>query len=112
MSSCAMAWPQHLPEPLLDASYKGYPLGAPPCAAGAVGEQGWNLLDGDLPLPLAVLDEAALAHPDYEDGVSCPACITERTPEQRAGYAERQRQEALAKARGQAHVGAVRPPKE
>lgn len=62
MSSCAMAWPQHLPEPLLDASYKGYPLGAPPCAVGAVGEQGWNLLDGDLPLPLAVLDEAALAH--------------------------------------------------
>ena len=60
MSSCAMAWPQHLPEPLLDASYKGYPLGAPPCAVGAVGEQGWNLLDGDLPLPLAVLDEAAL----------------------------------------------------
>ncbi len=58
------------------------------------------------------LDEAALAHPDYEDGVSCPACIHERTPEQRAGYAERQRQEALAKARGQLHVGAVRLPKE
>jgi UPF0176 protein len=57
------------------------------------------------------LDEAALAHPDYEDGVSCPACIHERTPEQRAGYAERQRQEALAKARGQTHVGAVRAPK-
>ncbi|MBA3862660.1 MAG: hypothetical protein C0517_01795 [Erythrobacter sp.] len=57
------------------------------------------------------LDAAALAHPDYEDGVSCPACIDERTPEQRAGYAERQRQEALAKARGTAHVGAVLPPK-
>lgn len=57
------------------------------------------------------LDAEALAHPDYEDGVSCPACIHERTPEQRAGYAERQRQEALAKARGQAHVGAVRLPK-
>ncbi|MCL9981716.1 MAG: rhodanese-related sulfurtransferase [Erythrobacter sp.] len=56
------------------------------------------------------LDEAALAHPDYEDGVSCPACIGERTPEQRAGYAERQRQEALAKARGELHVGAVRKP--
>ncbi|WP_367273977.1 rhodanese-related sulfurtransferase [Erythrobacter sp.] len=54
------------------------------------------------------LDAAALAHPDYEDGVSCPACIDERTPEQRAGYAERQRQEALAKARGELHVGAVR----
>jgi UPF0176 protein len=56
------------------------------------------------------LDEAALAHPDYEDGVSCPACIGERTPKQRAGYAERQRQEALARARGELHVGAVRKP--
>ena len=55
------------------------------------------------------LDAEALAHPDYEDGVSCPACIHERTPEQRAGYAERQRQEALAKARGELHVGSVRP---
>jgi UPF0176 protein len=54
------------------------------------------------------LDAAALAHPDYEDGINCPACITERTPEQRAGYAERQRQEALAKAQGRLHVGDVR----
>jgi len=53
------------------------------------------------------LGEATLANPDYQDGVSCPACITERTPEQRAGYAERQRQEALAKARGALHVGAL-----
>ena len=58
------------------------------------------------------LDAAALAHPDYADGVSCPACITERTPEQRAGYAERQRQEALARQRGELHVGAVRKPLE
>jgi UPF0176 protein len=58
------------------------------------------------------LDEAALAHPAYEDGVSCPGCIDERTPEQRAGYAERQRQEALAKKRGTLHVGAVLPPRE
>ena len=58
------------------------------------------------------LDAAALAHPDYEEGVSCPACITERTPEQRAGYAERKRQEALARTRGQMHVGAVRKPPE
>lgn len=58
------------------------------------------------------LDAAALAHPDYQDGVSCPACIAERTPEQRAGYAERQRQEALARKRGQLHVGAVRKPQE
>ncbi len=57
------------------------------------------------------LDADALAHPHYEDGVSCPACFDERTPEQRAGYAERQRQEALARKRGERHVGAVRPPR-
>ena len=49
-------------EPLLDASYKGYPLTAPPCRPGALAQQGWNVLAGDLPLPLAVLDRAALAH--------------------------------------------------
>ena len=43
----------------------------------------------------------------YEEGVSCPACHAERTDEQRASYRERQRQEALAAARGQAHIGAV-----
>ncbi len=56
------------------------------------------------------LDDTTLAHPDYEEGVSCPACIHERNAEQRAGYAERQRQEALARARGELHVGAVRKP--
>lgn len=43
----------------------------------------------------------------YVEGVSCPACHATRTDAQRAGYAERDRQEALAQARGQAHVGAV-----
>lgn len=42
----------------------------------------------------------------YETGVSCPACHSERTAEQRAGYRERHRQELLAAERGQAHVGA------
>jgi UPF0176 protein len=44
--------------------------------------------------------------PLYEEGVSCPACHASRSDEQRAGYRERHRQEALAAARGQAHVGA------
>ncbi|MET1753979.1 rhodanese-related sulfurtransferase [Novosphingobium sp. RD2P27] len=48
-----------------------------------------------------------LASPLYEPGVSCPACYAERTDEQRASYRERHRQEALAAARGSAHVGAV-----
>lgn len=43
----------------------------------------------------------------YEAGVSCPACYAERSDEQRAGYRERHRQECLAAARGEAHVGAA-----
>ncbi|MEN9683057.1 MAG: hypothetical protein RLZZ427_808 [Pseudomonadota bacterium] len=43
----------------------------------------------------------------YEAGVSCPACHGERSDAQRAAYRERQRQEALAAERGQAHIGAV-----
>jgi UPF0176 protein len=45
--------------------------------------------------------------PLYEEGVSCPECHSERTDAQRASYRERHRQEALAAARGEAHVGAV-----
>ncbi|MBX7496588.1 rhodanese-related sulfurtransferase [Qipengyuania sp. 6B39] len=41
----------------------------------------------------------------YEEGVSCPHCHAERTDEQRARYAERQRQERLAMARGAEHIG-------
>lgn len=47
------------------------------------------------------------ASPLYAAGVSCPACHAERTDAQRAGYAERDRQEHLARTRGEAHVGAV-----
>ncbi|WP_260927066.1 rhodanese-related sulfurtransferase [Novosphingobium sp. 9] len=57
------------------------------------------------------VNEAERASPLYEDGVSCPACYDERTDEQRAGYRERARQEALAAARGVAHVGARRDPR-
>ena len=51
--------------------------------------------------------EADQASPLYEEGVSCPACHHERSDEQRQAYRERQKQEALAAARGEAHVGAV-----
>lgn len=47
------------------------------------------------------------ASPLFQEGVSCPACHAERTEEQRAGYAERERQTRLAAARGQAHIGAT-----
>lgn len=46
------------------------------------------------------------ASPLYEPGVSCPACHSERTDEQREGYRERHKQESLAHERGEAHIGA------
>jgi UPF0176 protein len=58
--------------------------------------------------PVSPADRAS---PLYEEGVSCPACHASRTDEQRAGYRERHRQELLAAARGQAHVGAELPEK-
>ena len=46
----------------LDAGFKAYPHGAPPCAVADIGRRGWNVLRGDLPFPVAVLKESALAH--------------------------------------------------
>ncbi|MEZ5680211.1 MAG: rhodanese-related sulfurtransferase [Erythrobacter sp.] len=52
------------------------------------------------------LSPEELAQESYVEGVSCPHCIDSRTDEQRARYAERQRQEELAARRGEEHVGA------
>jgi UPF0176 protein len=49
------------------------------------------------------------ASPLFIAGVSCPACHATRTEDQRASYAERERQERLAKARGTKHLGAAGP---
>lgn len=71
---------------------------------------GHGLVPGDYALchacrrPVSAEQQAA---PEYEEGVSCPACFTKRTEEQRAGYRERHRQEQLAARRGTAHVGAI-----
>ncbi|MFL1405809.1 rhodanese-related sulfurtransferase [Marinobacter sp. M1N3S26] len=43
--------------------------------------------------------------PEYEQGVSCHQCIDSLTDEQRARFAERERQIQLARERGEAHVG-------
>lgn len=53
-------------------------------------------------MPVSPADMEA---PEFVEGVSCPACHSSRTDEQRARYAERQRQAELAKARGERHVG-------
>jgi len=60
-------------------------------------------------MPVSVADRAS---PLYVEGVSCPACAETRSEAQRAGYAERHRQEALAAARGEAHVGATLLPRD
>jgi D-serine dehydratase len=46
----------------LDSSSKAYPHRAPPCAVGEIGLRGWNVIRGDLPFPVALLKESALAH--------------------------------------------------
>ena len=43
--------------------------------------------------------------PEYEAGVSCHRCLHETTPERREGFRERQKQMALARARGEVHLG-------
>lgn len=45
------------------------------------------------------------ARPEYQLGVSCHRCHDQMTDEQKAGFAERQKQIQLAKQRGEVHVG-------
>ncbi|MFO1340558.1 MAG: amino acid deaminase [Burkholderiaceae bacterium] len=50
-------------DPLLSSpGYKGYPASAPALRRSQLATRGWNLLAGDLPLPLAVVRRDALAH--------------------------------------------------
>jgi UPF0176 protein len=65
-------------------------------------EQGVHTLCHACGRPVSPRDHA---HPDYAEGVSCPACIGEYTETDRARFAERQRQIRLARARGVEHLG-------
>ncbi|WP_421785244.1 rhodanese-related sulfurtransferase [Hyphobacterium sp.] len=56
--------------------------------------------------PLTAADRRS---PLFVEGESCAYCRAERTSIQRRGYAERHRQEALARQRGVRHVGAQYP---
>ena len=55
--------------------------------------------------------DAGRASPQYIKGVSCPRCFEATSDAQKQGFAERQRQVALASERGVAHVGAQMPVK-
>ena len=49
-------------DPLIDNSFKGFPHRSPPLRLSQIGAQGWNVLRGDLPLPLAVIQRDVLQH--------------------------------------------------
>lgn len=52
------------------------------------------------------------ASPKYMKGVACPLCYDNQTPEQRARFAERQKQIELAAKRNQPHIGAPPPERQ
>ncbi|MGI4778420.1 MAG: alanine racemase [Janthinobacterium lividum] len=49
-------------DPLFDSRFKGFPRTAEPVRRSAIAQRGWNLLAGDLPLPVALLKREALEH--------------------------------------------------
>jgi len=51
------------------------------------------------------VSDTDMADATYTPGVSCPHCIDMMTEEQRARFAERQKQITLAKERGEQHMG-------
>ncbi|MEM8537322.1 MAG: rhodanese-related sulfurtransferase [Pseudomonadota bacterium] len=51
------------------------------------------------------LDPADQDHPAFEQGVACHRCVDETTDADKARFRERQKQMALAKARGTHHIG-------
>jgi UPF0176 protein len=63
---------------------------------------GTHVLCGACRMPVTPQEQSS---PLFEAGVSCPGCHGERNALQRAGYAERHRQVALAAARGAKHLG-------
>ena len=54
--------PADLLDPWIDASQKGFPHHSAPVRRSQIGGQGWNVLAGDLPLPLAVIKREVLQH--------------------------------------------------
>lgn len=73
---------------------------------------GHGLVPGNLTLCRSCrrpLNAEDLAAPKYEEGVSCSHCFDARDAAKKRGLAERHRQVALARARGQVHVGAEMP---
>jgi D-serine dehydratase len=54
--------PDDLLDPLIGPGLKGYPHDAPALRRSAIAARGWNVLAGDLPLPIAILKCDAVDH--------------------------------------------------
>lgn len=73
---------------------------------------GHGLREGDLDLCRSCrhpIGDAEKASDKYEEGISCPHCYDSLTDARKRGFAERQRQVALARQRNQPHIGARMP---
>jgi D-serine dehydratase len=53
---------QDILDPQIDRSFKGFPHTSPPLRRSQIAAQHWRVLDGDLPLPLALVKQQALQH--------------------------------------------------
>jgi D-serine dehydratase len=53
---------QELLDPRIGPWLKGFPAGQPPLRRSQIGAQGWEVMRGDLPMPLAVIRQARLNH--------------------------------------------------
>ncbi|MDB5878590.1 MAG: putative amino acid aldolase/racemase, partial [Variovorax sp.] len=49
-------------DPVFDSRFKGFPRTAEPVRRSGIAHRGWNVLAGDLPLPVALLKRQALDH--------------------------------------------------
>ena len=58
--------------------------------------------------PVSAADKAS---EHYVAGVSCPHCVDRFSPQQRQGFAEREKQVRIAESRGRQHIGASMPGK-
>ena len=58
------------------------------------------------------LDDAQKESPQYVPGVSCPRCHDAHSEDQKKRFSERQRQMALARQRGEVHLGATPPARQ
>lgn len=53
---------QDILDPQIDHSFKGFPHTSPPLRRSQIAARRWRVLDGDLPLPLALVKQQALQH--------------------------------------------------